>query len=166
MPRIGWAGAQQHEADLNWLRPVVKELSQEAEWYFFGFCPDNLKPYATGIPPMVAFNQYPATLASLELDIAIAPLELHDFNRCKTNLKLLEYGILGTPVVCTDIEPYRDAPVERLLNDPQRWIDALRARLNDLDAARAEGERLQKWVREGWLLEDALEQWLDVLVRT
>jgi GT2 family glycosyltransferase/glycosyltransferase involved in cell wall biosynthesis len=162
-PRIGWAGAAQHQGDLAWLAPVVEALAGEVEWVFLGMCPEALKPFATVELAMVDFARYPSVLAQLGLSVAIAPLALHDFNRCKSNVKLLEYGILGIPVVCTDIEPYRNAPVERAANRPERWIDALRARIADPDGARREGAELRRWVESGWMLEDALDQWLTAL---
>ncbi len=163
-PRIGWAGAAQHQGDLEWLAPVVEALAGEAEWYFFGMCPETLRPYAAGVWPMVGFAEYPKTLASLGFDVAIAPLALHDFNRCKSNLKILEYGALGIPVICTDIEPYRMAPVERLPNRPGPWIEALRARLADLETAEQEGQQLRHWVESHWMLEDHLASWNEALV--
>lgn len=162
-PRIGWAGAAQHAADLEWLEPVVATLADEVEWYFLGMCPDGLKPYATVVQPMVDFARYPSALAELGLDVAVAPLALHDFNRCKSPLKVLEYGVLGIPVVCTDIEPYREAPVERLPNDARLWIEALRARLADPESTRREGCELRRWVESGWMLDDALSSWIEAL---
>ena len=41
------------------------------------------------------FADYPEKLASLDLDLAVAPQEIHTFNEAKSNLRLLEYGILG-----------------------------------------------------------------------
>jgi hypothetical protein len=162
-PRIGWAGAPQHEGDLAWLAPVVEALSDEVEWYFFGMCPKMLKPFVKFVAPMVDFPEYPHRLYAMALDIAIAPLANHDFNRCKSHLKLLEHGILGTPVICSDIEPYRHAPVARLANETQLWIDALRERISHMDATRAEGEALRQWVRDHWLLESGLDAWQSVL---
>ena len=162
-PRIGWAGAAQHEGDLVWLEPVVAALADEADWVFFGMCPKSLRPYAATVLDMLPYDAYPAGLASLHLDVAVAPLAKNDFNRCKSNLKLLEYGALGIPVVCTDIEPYRGAPVQRLENQPDLWIDALRARIHDPDGGRLEGEQLASWVRAGWMLEDHLDTWADAL---
>ncbi|WP_162008641.1 glycosyltransferase [Thermochromatium tepidum] len=162
-PRVGWAGAAQHAADLEWLAPVVAALADEVEWCFLGLCPDALRPYARIVQPMVEFVRYPSALAGLKLDVAIAPLALHDFNRCKSAIKLLEYGALGIPVICTDIEPYREAPVERLPNHPPLWIEALRARLADLESAHREGRALQRWVESGWMLDDALPAWIEAL---
>jgi len=162
-PRIGWAGAMQHQQDLEWLQPVVAALCKEVDWIFFGMCPAVLRPYAREVVSMINFADYPRKLAGLGLDVALAPLQDNPFNRCKSNLRLLEYGILGYPVICTDLEPYRDAPVTRLPNDPQLWINALRARIHDVKAAKEEGSNLKQWVTDHWLLQNHLDSWLDVL---
>ena len=71
--------------------------------------------------------------------------------------------MLGLPVICTDIAPYRGAPVQRVPNQPRAWIEALRARIHDPDAAQREGANLRRWVLDGWMLEDHVDQWLEVL---
>jgi GT2 family glycosyltransferase len=160
-PRVGWAGAMQHAGDLALIREVVKATSEECDWVFFGMCPEELRPFVKEFHPFVPFEQYPAKLASLNLDLAVAPLEVNRFNECKSNLRILEYGILGWPVVCSDVLPYRGAPVTRVPNRPDAWLEAIRARIHDLDAAQKEGDALQQWVREGWMLEDHLGEWLE-----
>gem|GEM_PF-328593 len=162
-PRVGWAGGQQHEGDLELLVPVVEATAREVDWVFMGMCPDALRPYAREVHGMVPFSEYPEKLASLALDVAVAPLEIHPFNVAKSNLRILEYGILGWPVVCTDIEPYRGAPVARVPNDPARWIEAIRERVHDLDVARSDGARLHQWVTMGAMLEDHTDVWLSAL---
>ncbi len=160
-PRVGWAGAMQHAGDLALIREVVEATSGECDWVFFGMCPEELRPFVKEFHPFVPFEQYPAKLASLNLDLAVAPLEVNRFNECKSNLRILEYGILGWPVVCSDVLPYRGAPVTRVPNRPDAWLEAIRARIHDLDAAQKEGDALQQWVREGWMLEDHLGEWLE-----
>ncbi len=163
-PRVGWAGAQQHQGDLELLYEVVRTTAQEVEWVFFGMCPEVLRPYVHEFHDFVlSFDAYPAKLASLNLDLAVAPLELNAFNEAKSNLRLLEYGVLGWPVVCTDIYPYRGAPVARVPNEPRAWIEAIRERVHDLDAAAREGDRLREWVLAGYILENHLDEWLAAL---
>lgn len=163
-PRVGWAGAAQHQGDLELIIPMVKTTAKEAEWIFFGLCPEALRPFIHEYHPMVPFDDYFPKLASLDLDLAIAPLEQNAFNQAKSNLRLLEYGILGWSVVCTDIHPYREAPVTRIPgNKPGAWIKAVRERIHDLDAAEREGERLRQWVLAGWMLEDHLDEWVKAL---
>lgn len=165
-PRVGWAGAQQHAGDLAIIVEVVKATASEVDWVFFGMCPEELRPFVREFHDfVVSFYDYPAKLASLNLDLAVAPLALNAFNEAKSNLRLLEYGILGWPVVCTDIYPYQNAPVKRVPNEPGAWIEAIRERVHDLDAAAAEGDRLREWVLRHFILEDHLEEWLDALTR-
>ena len=149
-PRVGWAGSVSHGGDLALLQQVMRELASEADFVLFGMCPQALKPYVREFHPAVPFDAYPARLASLGLDLAIAPLEINAFNAAKSNLRILEYGILGWPVVCTDIEPYRGAPVRCVRNRPEEWVEAIREHLHDLSAARA-GRRKTAQVGAGSL---------------
>jgi glycosyltransferase involved in cell wall biosynthesis len=162
-PRVGWAGAQQHLGDLDWLEPVIRRLSREVEWVFMGMCPENLKPFVAEFHEPVPFDDYPAKLATLDLDLAIAPLEIHPFNEGKSDLRLLEYGALGWPVIASDIYPYQGKPVTCLRNDPGVWVQAIRERVNDLDALAAEGDRLRDWVLAHRMLENNLDGWMRAL---
>jgi hypothetical protein len=162
-PRVGWAGAQQHLGDLELLEEVVRETSHEVDWVFFGMCPEFLHPYVKEIHNPVSFAEYPEKLATLNLDLAVAPLEYNRFNNSKSNLRILEYGALGWPVIASDIAPYQDGPVCRVPNQARAWIKAIRARIHDLDATRAEGDALLAWVRENWWLQQHLNDWLAVL---
>jgi GT2 family glycosyltransferase/glycosyltransferase involved in cell wall biosynthesis/2-polyprenyl-3-methyl-5-hydroxy-6-metoxy-1,4-benzoquinol methylase len=159
-PRIGWAGGTTHHGDLLLLREVIEQTRGEADWVFFGMCPDELRPLVAEFHPLAAFHEYPARLASLNLDIAVAPLQDHPFNHGKSNLRLLEYGALGIPVVCSDMTPYRNSPACCVPNDPVAWVKALRDRIHDAPAREAEGLVLKRWVRQHYLLENHLDQWL------
>ncbi|MEI7430148.1 MAG: glycosyltransferase [Betaproteobacteria bacterium] len=166
--RVGWAGAQQHAGDLQFMLEVVKATSQEVDWIFFGMMPNGAAPYVKEFHDFVhPFARYPEKLASLDLDLALAPLEIHPFNEAKSNLRLLEYGILGWPVICTDIFPYRTdtPPVTRLPNDASKWITAIREKISEPDALAREGDILREWVKKHYLLENNLEHWLKALTR-
>ncbi|MFQ5542950.1 MAG: glycosyltransferase [Nitrospiria bacterium] len=165
-PRVGWVGAQQHQGDLELIISVVKETAAEVDWIFMGMCLDELRPYVKEIHDfVVSFDDYPAKVASLNLDLAVAPLEMNPFNEAKSNLRLLEYGIFGWPVVCTDIFPYQNAPVKRVQNNPKNWKDAILERTRNLDATAIEGDILKKWVMKNYLLEDHLDPWVKALLR-
>ncbi|MGV6817929.1 MAG: FkbM family methyltransferase [Thiotrichales bacterium] len=160
-PRVGWVGAQQHQGDLELVFDVIKTLANEVEWVFMGMCPDEIKPYVKEYVEFVNIDEYPKTMASLNLDLAIAPLEIHAFNESKSNLRLLEYGAMGWPVVCTDIFSYRtnNAPVIRVPNETRAWIEAIRGALSDPIALAAAGDQLRQWVQEHYILEDHLIEW-------
>ena len=160
-PRVGWAGGSGHTGDLELIVDVVKSLAQEVEWVFMGMCPASIRPYVKEIHAGVPINLYPHQLAALDLDLALAPLEQNLFNQGKSNLRLLEYGICGFPVVCSDIQAYAgNLPVTRVKNRYLNWVEAIRMHLADLDATARMGDELRRQVAQDWMLEGVnLEAW-------
>lgn len=169
-PRVGWAGGASHTGDLELIADVVRDLADEVEWVFFGMCPDKLRPYIHEYHEGVAIEEYPAKLASLNLDLGLAPVELNLFNECKSNLRQLEYGACGIPIICTDIRPYREGqqaglPVTLVKNRYKDWVDAIRMHINELDATARMGDALQAKVLADWMLQgEHLLQWRDAWV--
>ena len=160
-PRVGWAGGVSHTGDLEMIADVVKALADEVEWVFFGMCPDKLRPFVHEFHPGIAIDKYPAALARMNLDLALAPVEQNLFNECKSNLRLLEYGACGFPVVCSDLVCYQGAlPVTRVKNRFKDWVDAIRMHISDLDATAMMGDELRRQVQKEWMLEGAnIEAW-------
>lgn len=162
-PRVGWAGASQHAGDLELLIPVVEHYSSSIDWVFFGDCPPELMRHAKEVHGGVPFAQYPEKLASLCLDLALAPLACNEFNEAKSNLKILEYGVLGYPVLCSNLRPYQDAPVALSENSSRAWIDSIGKLLEDRHVLSLRGKRLQRWVLEGWMLDQHIDEWAKAL---
>jgi GT2 family glycosyltransferase len=161
-PRVGWAGSAGHAGDLALIVDVIKALADEVEWVFFGMCPAEVVHLVHELHAGVPIEDYPAKLASLDLDLALAPLEHNLFNECKSNLRLLEYGACGFPVVCTDIRCYRDdaLPVTRVKNRFKEWVDAIRMHTHDLEASARAGDVLRTAVHGRWMLSGpALDAW-------
>lgn len=161
-PRVGWGGGTSHHGDLAVIADVVRELANEVDWVFFGMCPDDLRPYMHEFHGVIGLDVYPAKLASLNLDLALAPLEFHIFNDCKSNLRLLEYGACGYPVICTDTEAYRGyLPCTRIkTNTTDEWLQAIRMHLADPDASYRMGDELREVVLRDYVLRgDNLRYW-------
>ncbi|WP_434772093.1 glycosyltransferase [Pseudomonas entomophila] len=161
-PRVGWGGGTSHGGDLEVIAEVVRLLADQVHWVFFGMCPEALKPYIHEYHPGVSLQAYPAKLASLNLDLALAPLEFHVFNDCKSNLRLLEYGACGYPVVCTDTEAYRGyLPCTRVhSNSTEEWLQAIGQHLADPVASQRMGEALRDAVMRDFVLrDDNLRHW-------
>ena len=153
-PRVGWGGGTSHDGDLAIIADVVRLLADEVEWVFFGMCPPALKRFVHEFHPAVGLQAYPAKLASLNLDLALAPLEFHIFNDCKSNLRLLEYGACGYPVICTDTEAYRGyLPCTKVVsNTTEEWLEAIRMHLADPDASYRMGDALREEVLRDYML--------------
>lgn len=161
-PRVGWGGGSSHGGDLEMISEVVRTLAGEVEWVFFGMCPEHLKPYIHEFHPSVDLRVYPAKLASLNLDLALAPLEFHIFNDCKSNLRLLEYGACGYPVICSDTQAYRgNLPCTRVYsNSAQEWLQAIRMHLADPVASYQMGDALREAVMRDFVLRNEnLRHW-------
>jgi glycosyltransferase involved in cell wall biosynthesis len=163
-PRVGWGGGTSHAGDLEIIADVVRELADVVDWVFFGMCPEALRPYVREFHPTVGLLDYPAKLASLNLDLALAPLEYHIFNDCKSNLRLLEYGACGYPVICTDTEAYRGyLPCTKVVsNSTEEWLEAIRMHLSDPDASYRMGDALREEVLRDYMLKgNNLNYWAE-----
>jgi len=155
--RIIWAGSATHEADLELvvkpLQRVLKRYGKKVRLTFVGYAPPgftcayeragtsvvNISPewrdqvsLVRGCPVM----KWPEHLAAQGANIAIAPLVDHEFNLCKSELKVLEAWALGIPVVASDIAPYRRA-LDHGVNgrlvpaNPDLWFQELKNLIED-----------------------------------
>ena len=164
-PRVGWAGGSSHLGDLELIADVVKDLADEVDWVFFGMCPKKLRPYVKEYHNGVPIHLYPQKLASLSLDLALAPLDNNQFNDCKSNLRLLEYGVCGYPVICSNTRAFVDSklPVQIVKNKFKEWTSAIRSHIYELDACRSKGQELASQVNAHWMMdESALKHWRGV----
>lgn len=117
--RILWAGSTSHTGDLHWVKPIMAKILKKypkVQFIYIGHggvptddlyarfiygedifegLPYDQRESLLAAPP----NVFPYILASIQADIAIAPLEKNDFNRYKTQCKYLEYAINGIPGV-------------------------------------------------------------------
>lgn len=154
--RVGWAGSIFHKGDLAIISKLVENYQETVKWVFFGMVPEGLEDKVE-FHPGVSLDKYPEKLASLDLDLALVPLEDNAFNAAKSNLRLLEFGILGWPVICSDVYPYREAPVTRVKNRYKDWEKAFLSKISDQEVLGNEGDQLKEWVEENYILEDHID---------
>ena len=159
--RIGWAGSSSHLGDLKILYPVVKATARLVDWVFLAALPNVLQRHAVEAHFPVPIEDYPAKLASLDLDLAVAPLEIHPYNNAKSNLRLLELGACGYPVICSArVGAFDgDLPVTWVENRPDAWIDAIVAAVSDRDALARQGDALRQAIHDHWLMDGRSVEW-------
>src|SRR3984885_4716425 len=84
--------------------------------------------YHSGVP----FDQYSAVLGAMKLDIALAPLEHHAFNHCKSDLRVIEYGAAGFPVIASNISTFKECPhILFAEHDAEDWVRQIRGLIAD-----------------------------------
>lgn len=90
--------------------------------------------------------------------LAIAPLVDNFFNNCKSNLKVLEAGCKGIPIICSPVLPYKndiDKNVVLYADTSTDWHMLTRKLLKDKIMLKEKGEELAEHVRMHYDLEDA-----------
>jgi glycosyltransferase involved in cell wall biosynthesis len=100
--RIGWAGSITHVDDMKMIVEPVKKICKEFKNVVLVFVGDPRVGQLfdgcqvetqNGVP----FDVWPAKLQSLRLDIGLAPLRNTYFNKCKSNIKWIEYAVSYIP---------------------------------------------------------------------
>nr|DAY73610.1 MAG TPA: hypothetical protein [Caudoviricetes sp.] len=92
--------------------------------------------------------------------LVIAPLVGNEFNACKSNLKTLEAGAKGLPIICSKVLPYYnpiDAKVVVYAENHAEWKSEVDKFLKNPTYMEDKGEALAEHVRLHYNLKDANE---------
>lgn len=112
--RIGWQGGSAHFDDLRMIIADLKSIhdkNKNVKFVFMGVQYDSLMEEFDGAIEWVPWHgdiaTYPLVVRDMKLDIALAPLKDTTFNRGKSQLKWIEYSIMGVPTIASDVV-YKD----------------------------------------------------------
>ncbi len=133
--RVVYAGSRTHGADLALLEPVFDGLvaadGRPIRLEVVGVTED-VEDWYDHLPVPEDAGHYPSFVRWLRRnawrwDAAVAPLVDEPFNHAKSDLKFVEYTLLGLPVVLSNVGPYRPH-VDRAAvvpNDTDAWRAAV-----------------------------------------
>lgn len=160
-PRVGWVGMTAELGDLLMLSQVIKALADRVEWVVMGPCTRWLRPYIHELRSPVEGPLFPELLASLNLDLVLAPAESNLLNRSKSPSRLLQFGACGFPVICSDVLSVPEGlTVTRVENKDSAWITAIEEHLEQAQTCASRGDALKQAVIERWMLDtDHLQTW-------
>lgn len=179
--RVLWAGSNTHDRDLSQVVSSVKAIGESCgiaiQFIFFGYCPTEFMEAYTqpgntktelavreefisyvNYVPAVKHDAYKEMLKKIAPHIALCPLDNDSFNYSKSNLKLLEMGAMGIPVLCSDIGqfgPYdclkEDFP-ELLIpsNDSEAWTAGILKFAKSMEERVSTGNSLRKWIYDNY----------------
>jgi tetratricopeptide (TPR) repeat protein len=113
---LGWAGSSGHKRDIQAIIDVIAQVMCKYSHVDFAFMGDEaiyetlcqaLPVGRTMYTPTGTLNDYLFFLQNL--DIGIAPLEDNPYNRCRSDIKFLEYASRGVVSVLCSLTPYKDS---------------------------------------------------------
>lgn len=141
-PRILYNGSAAHfdvenrtkqRDDFFHVNDAIIKTIKKYKWVFIGAAPLSLVPYIKSgdieFHPWCKIMDYPNKIATLNCQLMVAPLANNTFNKCKSDLKYLEGSCYGIPVICQDIETYKNAPYRFTTGD--EMIDQIDAVLKE-----------------------------------
>lgn len=176
---IGWSGGGWHDGDLQVMGKALREtLLDHPDWCclmqgdaiaIFKWMQELKLPKKQAIiADWMDFAHHPSIYSLF--DVGIAPLLKNAYNRCKSELKLMELGAWGIPYVATDCSPYRrfynktGGIAGALAQNEKEWKQCLGDMIaNEGNAIRSEGTALRRLTAEHYSLEARAKEYEKVL---
>jgi glycosyltransferase involved in cell wall biosynthesis len=153
--RLFWQGSLTHAEDISILAPVTNNLadiSKDIKMVMAGFneneneCHKMAMDYTAGFKHQYKLIEpkHPADYYEVykDADICLIPLINNRFNRCKSNLKVLEAANLGLPVICSPVGPYLDMPV-LYARSTEQWISNIKKLVGSKNRQKEVGLKLK-----------------------
>lgn len=160
LPVVCWQGSNTHAKDLSLVRKALTQLVKDDDCFVKLWSMDFRGAYKV---PLVRFESFFPMLAQMDIDVGLAPIAPNHFNRCKSNLKFLEYSALKIPTVASDFGPYKDTIEDGetgiLVGNVKDWYDAVRSLLDDVDKREKMGNAAYEFVKEHYDIDKNCVMW-------
>jgi hypothetical protein len=168
---IGWAGATGHMASvIPWINAILGVMHEHENTCFVAIGQPTLaagvgqilgEHRAIGIP-FTQIECYPAAMCMF--DIALAPGGETTWYKGKSDLRWLEAGALGIPIVADPtVYPDIDDGVDGFLaSSPQEAAEAVRKLVTDAELRTRVGRAAYEYVYRERTAADAASQWFEV----
>ncbi len=163
-------GQNNYQDDISHITDFIRSTCNKYQWCFIGHCPKQLEDLARNKKIEIQMGSdllnYPRELWRRNFQAIVAPLQNNVFNRCKSNIKLIESWALGIPAIVQDLDPYRpytdmlfkDAndlqnQLDRLFRDQKRYTKIIKQNRHIVDYG-------DKNSPDGWWIEKNLMPWM------
>lgn len=133
---LGWAGSSGHRGDIEAVKDVIAQAMGVCSHLDFAYMGDEAIYHllSTALPAGRTIFTPPGTLEDYldflqTLDIGMAPLQDNPYNRCRSDVKFIEYASRGVVPVLSSLTPYQASvqPGETgfLYDSPQQLLSIL-----------------------------------------
>jgi glycosyltransferase involved in cell wall biosynthesis len=168
---IGYMGGNSHKPDLEYITPVLLDLSKrypkKIRFQFWGVQPPVEVASLTQVKwsPVTTYRykDFAAFFQAQTADIFIAPLIENLFNRCKSPIKFFEYSALGAPGVFSRLETYTDVITHGhnglLASSLDEWTNCLIQLIEDDELRFYLAKNAQETIKSNWLLSQNSFRW-------
>jgi len=136
--------------------PVIQHIIKtktEFQWHFYGSYPKIVQQFIDKGEmkyfPWVQLPEFPELMSRSGAQLTFACLQDNEFNRCKSNIKLIESGALGIPCVCPDMVTYKDALIK--YQDGNSFIDCIKTALKNQTTYLDYCKKSRSFAEDYWL---------------
>jgi glycosyltransferase involved in cell wall biosynthesis len=166
--RIIWSGSASHWENLKFIeKPVIEILKKypNVTFYYTGLFGDLFqdKEVRNRIKTVgfCDLRDYGKILKEHKADFALAPLTDNDFNRAKSNLRVLEYGSVKIPSIVSPIVPYRcfNATEVIFAKEREEWFKAMEDMINSKNMRDEYAESIYKRVKKDFNIDKNYKLW-------
>jgi hypothetical protein len=134
------------------IQHIIKTRT-DFNWHFYGSFPLAVKPFIDKgdmkFFPWVPLPDFPQAMANSGAQVTFACLQDNNFNRCKSDIKLIEAGALGLPCVCPDMVTYKNAFLKYKTGD--EFIDCLKTTLKNQHSYVEQCKKARAHAEKFWL---------------
>ena len=175
--RIGWQGGNNHFLNnFNYIVEPLNELHKkygtEFEFVIMSGLHPGLDAYGGDKDKRkfldfdyihvksVSIDKFPQRLAELDLDIGLIFVEDNEFSRAKSNIKWMEYALLGIPAISSRCEPYLKTNAVLVNNTTEEWMAAIEDLMHNPKKCAIIGEEARVMANE-FNIKNQAKKWLD-----
>ena len=169
---VGWSGSPTHRGDLDLVAGPLDRIMQKWPEVWFAIIGAGTEELLGHLPRerriRLTWDGYAHLLPRYTklIDVGIAPLLPSPFNSAKSNIKALEYGVVCTPCIASNLPAYSDDPESPtvLVDSAEDWYQALDWLIGDPQARAHFGDRAATWARDRYSIQTRIHEWADMLL--
>lgn len=172
---MAWLGSAAHYENLKMIEePVIEILKKHKNVVFHTMAMYGESVWADkkmkGIKSRIKrhkwtkLKEWPAFIASLGLDIGLAPARDNKFNRAKSNLRYLEYSVNKTATVASPTECYsciKDGKTGLHASEPHEWFEAMDKLITDEKLRKTIGKNAYNDLKTNYNMEKNAKMWVN-----